>query len=79
MTPVRAAPQVRYAAGLPVRAGQQYVELAAALGRQLVAKKPLDVAVRVAASGGDHARERVDGRAQHLAGTQVLRHEDDQR
>jgi hypothetical protein len=47
--------------------------------RQLVGKKPLDVAVRVAASGGDHARERVDGRAQHLAGTQVLGHKDEQR
>lgn len=73
-----AAPQVRDAAGLTLRTVQQRVELVAALGRQLVVEQLLDVAVRVGARGGDHPRERVDGRAQHLAGAQVFSDEDDQ-
>lgn len=48
------------------------MEFGASRRRQLVGQEPLDVAMRVGARGGDHARERVDRRAQHAAGTQVL-------
>ena len=37
------------------------------------------MAVRVGARGRDHARERVDRRAQHAAGAQMLGDEDEQR
>lgn len=57
-----APPQVRDTAGLSVGSGQQRVELAAAVGRQLITEKLLDVPVRVGPRSGDHARERVDGR-----------------
>jgi hypothetical protein len=45
----------------------------------LVGEQPLGVAVRVCACGRDHARERVDRRAEHPAGAQVLGDEHDQR
>ena len=72
-------PQVRDAAGLSVGAIQQRVELVASPIAQLVGEQPLDVTVRIGARGGDHPRERVDRRAQHPAGTQVLDDEHDQR
>jgi hypothetical protein len=76
----RGAPaQVSEAAGLAGRTVQQGVQLTAPVAGQLVGEQPLDLAMGVGARGGDHARERVDRRAQHPAGAQMLCHEDHQR
>ena len=48
------------------------LELAAPLGHQLTTEQLLDVPVRVGPRGRDHPHERVDRRAQQLAGAQVL-------
>jgi hypothetical protein len=66
-------------AALACRAVQQRVELGAAVGRELIGKKQLDVAVGVGARGRDHPRERIDRRTQQPAGAQVLGDEDHQR
>ena len=75
----RPPPEISELAGLARPTVQQRVQLAAALGAQLVRQQPVDMTVRLSASRRDYPDERLDGRTQHTPGTEVLACQRDQR